>query len=125
MPPAVSARSGSPGARPAYWFPLALFGVIVMLPVPLYVTQLSMSPAFSGWVAYAPLSRTVSWSSAQAGYSSSFSVLLQSDPGLAGIAEGWYWAAALTAGFLVTAVWYHRTSRPGPGWAYKYLYIYI
>ena len=71
------------------------------------------SPAFSGWVAYAPLSRTVSWSSAQVVYSSSFSVLLQSDTGLTGIAEGWYWAAALTAGFLVTAVWYHRTSRTG------------
>jgi hypothetical protein len=118
MPPAVPAPSGSPGARPAYWFPLALFGVIVALPVPLYVMQLSTSPAFSGWVAYAPLSRTVSWSSAQADYSSSFSVLLQSDTGLTGIAEGWYWAAALTAGFLVTAVWYHRISRPGPGWVY-------
>jgi hypothetical protein len=118
MPPAVPAPSGSPGARPACWFPLALFGVIAALPVPLYVTQLSTSPAFSGWVAYAPLSRTVSWSSAQAGYSSSFSVLLQSGTGLTGIAEGWYWAAALTAGFLVTAVWYHHASRPGPGWVY-------
>jgi hypothetical protein len=60
----------------------------------------------------------VSWSSAQVGYSSSFSVLLQSDTGLAGIAEGWYWAAALTAGFVVTAVWYHRAGRTGPGWPY-------
>ena len=118
MSPAMPVPSGPPGARPAYWFPLALFGVIVVLPVPLYVMQLSTSPAFSGWVAYAPLSRTVSWSSAQVGYSSSFSVLLQSDTGLTGIAEGWYWAAALTAGFLVTAVWYHRTSRTGPGWVY-------
>jgi hypothetical protein len=118
MPPAIPAPSGSPGARPAYWFPLALFGVIVALPVPLYVTQLSTSPTFSGWVAYAPLSRTVSWSSAQAGYSSSFSVLLQSDSGLTGIAEGWYWAAALTAGFAASAVWYHRAGRTGPGWEY-------
>ena len=55
---------------------------------------------------------------AQVGYSSSFSVLLQSDTGLAGIAEGWYWAAALTAGFVVTAVWYHRAGRTGPGWPY-------
>jgi hypothetical protein len=118
MPAVAPAPPGAQGARPAYWFPLALFGVIVALPVPLYVIQLSTSPAFSGWVAYAPLSRTVSWSSAQAGYSSSFSVLLQSDTGLAGIAEGWYWAAALTAGFVVTAVWYHRAGRTGPGWPY-------
>jgi hypothetical protein len=118
MPPAVSLPSGHPGSRPAYWFPLAVFGVIVALPVPLYVTQLSTSPAFSGWVAYAPLSRTVSWSSAQVGYSSSFSVLVQSDTGLTGIAEGWYWAAALTAGFLVTTVWYRRAGCTGPGWVY-------
>jgi hypothetical protein len=118
MPAVAAAPPGAQGARPAYWFPLALFGVIVALPVPLYVTQLSASPAFSGWVAYAPLSRTVSWSSAQVGYSSSFSVLLQSDTGLAGIAEGWYWAAALTAGFVGTAVWYHRAGRTGPGWPY-------
>ncbi len=118
MPSAVPAPSGPPGVRPAYWFPLALFGVLVALPVPLYVTQLNSRPAFSGWVAYAPLSRTVSWSSAQAGYSSSFSVLVQSDSGLPGIAEGWYWAAALTIGFLVTAVWYRRAGRTGPGWVY-------
>lgn len=118
MPAVVPAPPRVQGARPAYRFPLALFGVIVALPVPLYVTQLSTSPSFSGWVAYAPLSRTVSWSPAQVGYSSSFSVLLQSDTGLTGIAEGWYWAAALTAGFLLTAVWYHRAGRPGPGWGY-------
>jgi hypothetical protein len=106
MPAVAPAPPGGQGARPAYWFPLALFGVIVALPVPLYVTQLSASPAFSGWVAYAPLSRTVSWSSAQVGYSSSFSVLLQSDTGLAGIAEGWYWAAALTAGLAIAALAY-------------------
>jgi hypothetical protein len=118
MAAVVPAPPGVQGARPAYWFPLALFGVIVALPVPLYVVQLSTSPVFSGWVAYAPLSRTVSSPSAQIGYSSSFSVLLQSDTGLTGIAEGWYWAAALTAGFLVTAVWYHRAGRTGPGWGY-------
>jgi hypothetical protein len=118
MPAVVPAPPVVQGARPGYWFPLLLFGVIVALPVPLYVTQLSTSPAFSGWVAYAPLSRTVSWSSASAGYSSSFSVLVRSDTGVTGIAEGWYWAAALTAGFLVTALWYHRVGRTGPGWAY-------
>ena len=42
---------------------------------------------------------------------------MQSDTGLTGIAGGWYWAAALTAGLLVTAVWYHPAGRTGPGWA--------
>lgn len=35
MPPAVPVPSGDGAARPDFWFPLALFGVIVALPVPL------------------------------------------------------------------------------------------
>lgn len=121
MPPAVPAPSGTPGARPAYWFPLALFGGLVALSVPLYALQLHTSPVFSGWVSYASLSRTVSWSSLHDGYYSTFIATLNPDSGLAGIAEGWYWGAALTAGFLVTAVWYRRAGRggsAGPGWGY-------
>ena len=121
MPPAVPALSGLPGPRPVYWFPLALFGGLVALSVPLYAWQLHRSPVFSGWVSYASLSRTVSWSSLHGGYHSTFLATLNPDSGLAGFAEGWYWAAALTAGFLVTAVWYRRASRggsAGPGWGY-------
>ena len=121
MPPAVPALSGLPGPRPAYWFPLALFGGLVALSVPLYAWQLHTSPVFSGWVSYASLSRTVSWSSLHGGYASTFLATLNPDSGLVGFAEGWYWAAALTAGFLVTAVWYRRASRggsAGPGWGY-------
>jgi hypothetical protein len=105
-------------ARPAYWFPLALFGVVVALSVPLYAMQLGTAPMASGWAAYAPLTRTVFWSSAH----SSFSALLYPDGGPLGIAEGWYWAAALAGVFLVTAVWYRRADRRtgsrGPGLGY-------
>jgi hypothetical protein len=99
--------AGSRVARPAYWFPLALFGAVVALSVPLYALQLSTAPMASGWAAYAPLTRTVFWPSAH----SSFSALLYPDGGPLGIAEGWYWAAALAGVFLVTAVWYRRADR--------------
>jgi hypothetical protein len=118
----AAASPASPAAfrvvRPAYWFPLALFGVVVALSVPLYALQLSRAPMASGWAAYAPLTRTVFWSSAH----SSFSALLYPDGGPLGIAEGWYWAAALAGVFLVTAVWYRRAERRtgsgGPGLGY-------
>ena len=113
MAVASPAPPGVPGAaRPAYWFPLALFGVIVALSVPLYA--LSTAPMASGWAAYAPLTRTVFWSSAH----SSFSALLSPEGGPLGIAEGWYWAAALAVVFLVTTVWYRRAGRGGPGPGY-------
>ena len=75
----TSARAG----RPTCWFPLALFGVIVALSVPLYAAQLGTAPASAGWVAYAPLTRTVFWSSA----GSSFSAVFHSGGGLLGIAR--------------------------------------
>lgn len=108
-------------ARPAHWFPLALFGALVALSIPLYASPPNSSPAFSGWVAYSPLTRTVfssSSSSANAAYSSSFSTLVYTNGGPLGIPEGWYWAAALTAGFLVTSLWYRRAGTTAPGWAY-------
>jgi len=108
-------------ARPACWFPLALFGVIVAMSVPLYAAQLSTS-AFSGWLAYGPLTRTMSSTSGYGAFYSTLAGTLGPDTGLTGIAEGWYWAAALTAGFLVTAVWYRRAGRRagpvGPGRGY-------
>jgi hypothetical protein len=119
----AAAAPAQPGdfqaARPAYWFPLALFGALVGLSIPLYTLWLNTSPVFSGWVAYAPLTRSVtSSSSANAGYSSSFSVLLSSPGGLLGVPEGWYWATALTVGFLATTLWYRRT---GAGRSLPYL----
>jgi hypothetical protein len=99
-------------ARPACWFPLALFGVIVAMSVPLYAAQLSTS-AFSSWLAYGPLTRTMSSTSGYGAFYSTLAGTLGPDTGLTGIAEGWYWAAALTAGFLVTAVWYRRAGRGG------------
>lgn len=105
VPPAPP--SGPAGGRPACWFPLALFGVIVALPVPLYAARLAAAPGAVGWVAYAPLTRTVSWSFS----GSSLFAVFHSGGGLLGIAGGWYWAAALTAGFVLTAVWYWRAGR--------------
>jgi hypothetical protein len=106
-------------ARPAYWFPLALFGALAGLSIPLYTLWLNASPVFSGWVAYAPLTRSVaSSSSANEGYASSFSVLLSSPGGLLGVPEGRYWAAVLTVGFLATTLWYRRT---GAGRCLPYL----
>jgi len=122
MAAAAPARPPRPGGRPAYWFPLAFFGAIVALSVPLYAIPLNTSPAFRGWVAYAPLTRTVYSSSSHGGFYSIFAASLSPGTGLPGIAEGWYWAAALTAGFLLTAVWYWRAGgragRAGPGWGY-------
>ncbi len=122
MAAAVPAPPPGPDGRPAYWFPLAFFGAVVALSVPLYAIQLHTSPAFRGWVAYAPLTRTVSSSSGRGGFYSTFAATLSPGTGLPGIAEGWYWAAALTAGFVVTAVWYRwagrRAGHTGPGWGY-------
>jgi hypothetical protein len=124
MAVATPAPPPSPrAARPACWFPLACFGAIVALSVPLYTLWLNTSPVFSSWVAYAPLTRSVASSPPpNAAYSSSFSVLLSSQGGPLGVPEGWYWAAALTAGFLVTMVWYRRPGRRDgagkPGWGY-------
>jgi len=124
----AAASTAPPGdfqaPRPAYWFPLACFGAIVALSVPLYTLWLNASPLFSGWVAYAPLTRTVfsSSSTANGAYSSSLSLTVNADTGLPGITEGWYWGAALTAGFLVTMVWYRRPGRRDgtgkPGWGF-------
>ena len=115
MAAASPAPPDVPGAvRPVYWFPLALFGVTVALSVPLYALQLSTAPMASGWASYAPLTRTVFWSSAH----SSFSALLSPDGGPLGVAEGWYWAGALAVVFLVTTVWYRRAGRWGPGPGY-------
>jgi hypothetical protein len=64
---------------------------------------------------HAPVTRTVALSSAHSGFSATF----HPNGGLLGIAEGSYWAAPLTGGFLLTTVWYRqvgrRTGTKGPG----------
>ena len=116
-------RHGSSCTRAITWLPGGAarllvsargLGAVVALSVPLY----GAAPASAGWVAYPPLTRTLSWSSAY----STFFVMFHPDGGLLGIAGGWYWAAALTAGFGVTGVWYRRAARRvgtgGPRWGY-------
>lgn len=103
------------------WLPLALFGAIAAASVPLYHSQLS--GPWSGWVSYAPLTRTASWSATSGGaYSSSFFVAFHTNGGLLGLGEGWYWAAALAIAFAVTTWWYRRAARQPaarvPGFGY-------
>jgi hypothetical protein len=88
-------RRRTRASRHAYWFPLLLFGLLTCAAAPLYVAAAAM-PARSG----------------------SFTA---SNPGpllLGGMASGpngfylgWYWAAALTGGYLLTVFWYWRNAR--------------
>lgn len=78
-------------ARHAYWFPLLLFGVLTCTAAPLYVAAAGGQADGSGT---APL------------------FLLGGSPGLgSGFYVGWYWAVALTAGYLLTVFWYRRHAR--------------
>jgi hypothetical protein len=82
-------------ARHGYWFPLVLFGLLTCAAAPLYVMAQS-PPTGSG------------------GYSRSNEPVLLggSMPGGAGsFYLGWYWAAALVAGYLATVLWYRRHAR--------------
>ena len=114
----AEAPADTRAGRPAYWFPLALFGLIVAASVALHAAEHGPGPIPDGWVAYAPLAQTVSWSTAH----TSFAAMVYHGGGPLGLAEGWYWPAALTAAFLLTVVWYRRASqRTGsarPGWGY-------
>jgi hypothetical protein len=115
----AEALANSRARRPAYWFPLALFGLIVAASVPLHAAGQGLAPSPTGWVAYAPLTQSVSSSTA---YNSSLSVLVYRGSGPFEVPEGWYWAAALAGAFLLTALWYRRTGgdtgRTPLGWPY-------
>jgi hypothetical protein len=116
--PAEPPAHTRPG-RPAYWFPLAVFGLIVAASVPLHAAWQGAGLSPRVWFAYAPLAGSVSPSTA---YNSSFSVLAYRGGGPFEVPEGWYWAAALAGAFLLTTLWYRRTGRDtgrAPlGWPY-------
>lgn len=107
-PPAALSRAAS---HRAHWFPLAVFGVLIAVSLPLSIP----GPPI-GWYAYAPLSE----SPYPLGGPRSALSFGSPASGLTGIPEGWYWAAALAAGFLLTAAWYRRPDRrpaaPGRGY---------
>ena len=86
-------RRQARAARHAYWFPLILFGLLTCGAAPLYVAA-AAPPAPSG------------------AYAHSGPILLGGSPmGGNGRYIGWYWAAALAGGYLLTVIWYRRHSR--------------
>ena len=118
--PAPAARAGRLAGRPAHWFPLALFGVLVALSALLYAVPLPRRWATNGT---GLTSRSFSWSSSlhSSGYGSSFVIVSSGGQGVA--AEAWYWAAAPAIGFLLTALWYRRAARRGGSRAPRALYL--
>jgi hypothetical protein len=118
---ATPAPAGRRSARPAHWFPLALFGALIAVPVPLYALPL-FRPMPSGWASYAPVDRSVFWSSGGGAYGSTVLITFDRHSWFPGIPEGWYWAAALATGFLLLAAWYRRAARRDgaarPGWGH-------
>lgn len=115
----AQALADTPAGRPGYWFPPALFGLIVAASVPLHAAEPGTPPFLGGWVSYAPLTRSVSGSAA---YNSTLSVLVYRGGGPSGVPGGWYWTGALTGAFLLTTLWYRRTGggtgRAPLGWWY-------
>jgi hypothetical protein len=76
-------------ARHAYWFPLVLFGLLTCGAAPLYVAAAAPRDT-SGALA-----------------TGSVPLLLNGFlPGGGGFYIGWYWAAALAGGYLLTVAWY-------------------
>src|SRR5579859_7110675 len=88
---AIEART----ARHAYWFPLVLFGLLSCASVPFYIS--ATTPPATGVAILRP--------------SAGPSLLGGVMPGRNGNLLGWYWAAALLAGYLLTYAWYRRHTR--------------
>ena len=88
-------RRRTRAARHAYWFPLLLFGLLTCAAAPLYVAAQAM-PGRSG-------SFTVS--------NTGPVILGGMASGPNGFYLGWYWAVALTCGYLLTVLWYRRHAR--------------
>jgi hypothetical protein len=91
-------RRRTRAARHAYWFPLVLFGLLTCAAAPLY-----MLPAIPTGIASA---------SGQAGGIASPDPLLGGFSGfLVSSYLPYYWLMALSAGFLLTLLWYRRHAR--------------
>ena len=86
-------RRQARAARHAYWFPLILFGLLTCGAAPLYVA--AAAPDWTG------------------GFTAGEGPLLLNGLPSAGNSFyiGWYWAAALVGGYLLTVVWYRWHSR--------------
>jgi hypothetical protein len=87
-------RRRTRAVRHGYWFPLVLFGLLTCGAAPLYVAA-ARPRVTSG--AYATDRGPV--------------LLSGSLPGGDGFYIGWYWAAALVGGYLLTVVWYRWHAR--------------
>jgi hypothetical protein len=86
-------RRQARSARHAYWFPLVLFGLLICAAAPLYVAADAHLMAGAQSAGVPPV------------------LILGGIPPLGSAALGWYWAAALTGGYLVTVLWYWRHAR--------------
>ncbi len=84
-------RRQARAARHAYWFPLVLFGLLICAAAPLYVAANAQPAGMT--VSIRPVTVLGGW------------------PGLGSTALAWYWAAALTGGYLVTVLWYWLHAR--------------
>jgi hypothetical protein len=88
MPAVAPARPGAQGARPAYWFPLLLFGGLAALSLPLSVLA-SPRPA----TGFAILTREIYPTVTQAMYLGGGSASAPFPFPL-----GWYWVGVLLSG---------------------------
>ena len=95
MPPAAPAPSGTPGPRPAYWFPLLLFGGLAALSLPLSVLESPRSAT-----SYAMLTREIYPTVTQAMYFGGSSASAPFPFPL-----GWYWGRPIPAASLGLNAW--------------------
>jgi hypothetical protein len=101
----AAAAAAPPGdfqaARPAYWFPLLLFGGVAALSLPLSVIGSPRPPS-----GIAVLSAQVYPTVTEAMYFGGGSATRPFPFPL-----GWYWVGALVAGLLLTGAWHRRRDR--------------
>jgi hypothetical protein len=93
----AAVRRRTRSARHAYWFPLVLFGLLICVSAPLYVSASSPPAGLR--------------------YSRAFDArgglfVLGGMPGDgSGFYLGWYWLVALVGGYLLTVLWYRWHAR--------------